>query len=151
MFDAIVYPESSYELRGADNIRNYLLGGKGVVTLQSPSGIHRTYAFNRPRYQEQFDEGTMFIYAQVSSGVWNYVGMLTPEHIFRVTRNSRYELDHPITKGAAYIVKMMNGRITDTPMILYHCGVCSICGRKLTDPKSIAIGMGPKCRKHVVA
>lgn len=27
----------------------------------------------------------------------------------------------------------------------YHTGLCAVCGRKLTNPKYMAIGIGPKC------
>jgi hypothetical protein len=34
-------------------------------------------------------------------------------------------------------------------MHFYHIGICGICGRDLTDPYSIHIGIGPTCRKRV--
>lgn len=143
------YPESSYELIGPQAIYEYIKGGKGIVSLKSPTGVHRTYAFNKPRH-DPFPEGTLFIYAQTSSSVWLYVGMYDPDKGFRITRQSNYDKDHEIAKGAEYIVKMMEGRITSTPMQLFHAGMCSVCGRRLTKPESILIGMGPKCRKKSI-
>ena len=32
---------------------------------------------------------------------------------------------------------------------IYHHGKCSVCGRKLTDAKSLRCGVGPTCRKRV--
>lgn len=142
-----IYKDSACEMKDPEVIRRYLLGGKGVVTLASPTGKYRTYGFRYPRNKNTFDGGTMFIYAQVSSGKWIYVGMLTPDRDFRLTFNSHYDSDHEISKGALYLVKIMNGVIKDTPMSVYHCGVCSVCGRKLTTPKSILEGIGPKCKK----
>lgn len=31
---------------------------------------------------------------------------------------------------------------------IYHNGKCCVCGRKLTDPESIKIGIGPTCRTY---
>lgn len=145
MFD--VSPNSSFELVGKDAICKYLSGGKGIVTLKSPTGVSRTYSFQVPRY-DRFPDGTMFIYARISSGIWQYIGMLDSNIEFRLTRASHYPADHPITKGAAYIVNMMNGRITSTPMKLYHGGTCSVCGRRLTSINSIIDGMGRTCRRR---
>ena len=148
---AIYYPESSYELKDAEAIRTYLLGGKGIVTLQAPSGKYHVCAFNKPRNEEAFPDGTLFIYSQVNKGRWLYCGMLDEALNFRLTRASAWDNDCEITKGARYIINMMKGVIKDTPMKLYHAGVCSVCGRQLKDPDSILMGIGPKCRKKVLA
>lgn len=144
-----IYPESSYELDTAENIRTYLLGGKGIVTLESPTGKHHTYAFNAPREPDMFPDGTLFVYSQVENGVWLYCGMVDDDLRFRLTRASTWDNSCEIVKGARYIVDWMNGFIKSTRMKLYHCGVCSVCGRKLTHPKSILFGIGPKCRKKL--
>lgn len=145
-----------YQLKGAENIRTYLYGGHAEVTLQSPSGVHRTYLFKKPRNPESFKPTTLFVYVVTSSGTYNYVGMIeqgsNPHiHHFYKTWNSKYSRSHPIFKGAKYIVSMMSGVVTETPMKLYHSGVCSVCGRKLTNPKSLYNGMGPRCRRYVLS
>ena len=144
-----VYPESAYQLCNPDEIRKYIRGGKGVVTLESPSGKHHTYAFSYPRMASKFPDGTMFIYAQVSSGAWLYCGMLQHDYKFRLTRFSEWGEECEIVKGARYIVNMMCKDLSNCPMKLYHAGVCSVCGRKLTKPSSIRIGIGPSCRKKL--
>lgn len=144
-----MYPQSSCELIGNEIIKNYLLGGKAVVTLESPSGEHHTYAVNQPNSPDIFPDGTFFIYCQIDSGLWLYVGMIEDRYSFRLTRASNWGYDSKIVKGARYIVRMMNGLPYDSRMKLYHAGVCSVCGRQLTTPKSIKLGIGPKCRKKI--
>lgn len=145
------FPENRSRLVGCKAIRSYLEGGKGVVTLLSPTGEHRTYSFRRP-YDDIFKDddyykNALFVYAQTSSHNWMYVGLYN-KNSFRLTQASRYGINHPIVKGARYLVKMMNDELAaQGPMILYHEGVCSVCGRKLTNPKSINTGIGPRCRK----
>lgn len=143
-----VHLESSCELITSESIRNYISGGRGIVTLESPTGKHHTYAFNAPREPTEFPENTLFVYDQVKSGVWLYVGMVDSKLNFRLTRSSIWNNDCEIVKGVKYILKMAKGCIVSTPMVLYHCGICSVCGRKLTSPKSILQGIGPTCRKH---
>lgn len=144
MFD--MYSENAYQLVDTESLRNYLLGGRGIVTLESPSGESHTYAFQKPRNPNKFPEGSYFIYAQVDT-VWLYVGMVTPDNDFKITRNSMWEYDSKISKGAKYLVDMFTGRIKHTRMKVFHAGVCSICGKKLESTKSILAGMGPKCKK----
>ena len=141
-----LYPEYSHRLVGADTIKNYILGGKGVVTLKSPTGVHHTYAFRPPNHPENFDANTLFVYVLVGEHKWKYVGMVEGSK-YRNTRHSTYTRNYSISKGAAYIVKMMYDQLLNTPMELYHEGCCSVCGKPLTNPASLAAGMGPRCRK----
>lgn len=144
MFD--IYLENAYQLIDCDKLRSYLLGGRGIVTLESPSGESHIYAFQQPRNPSIFPDNTYFIYAQVDN-IWLYVGMVTPDNKFKITRNSIWNFDSKISKGAKYLVDMFTGRIKHTPMKVFHAGVCSVCGRKLESTKSILAGMGPKCKK----
>lgn len=144
MFDT--YPENAFQFNDIYSLRNYISGGRGIVTLESPSGESLTYAIQRPRNPGKFPDGTYFIYAQVDTK-WLYVGMISADTEFQITRHSVWNYDSKISKGAKYLVDMIAGRITHTPMKVYHAGVCSICGRKLESTKSIIAGMGPRCKK----
>lgn len=149
--DIPIYHDNTCRLKTKEEIRDYVEGGKGVFTLYSPTGNYRTYSFRRPVEDifkdDEFYEGALFVYCRVSSGVWMYVGMYC-NNKFRMTQASRFPSNHPITKGARYIVRMMNNDLAASgPMEIYHEGVCCVCGRKLTHPKSIRRGVGPQCKK----
>lgn len=140
------YPEYSCKLSTPEAIKNYIFGNKGVVTLKSPTGKHHTYFISKPRNEDQFPSDVRFVYAFHDNQKLFYVGKIE-RNIFRLTRSSRFLWDNEITKGAKYILKMANMNQLDTPMELFHEGVCCRCGRPLTHPKSIQTGIGPKCRK----
>ena len=146
----IANPEFSHKLEGSARIRNYIFGGRGVVTLKSPSGIHHSYVFKRPKNEDQFPDDVIFVYALHDNSKLFYVGMVENNQ-FRLTRSSRFLPDTEIVRGARYIMKMAFYDNLDTPMELYHEGVCSICGRPLTNPKSIQTGIGPRCRRRLNA
>lgn len=146
-----MFPQERHRLQTKEAIRSYLEGGSGVVTLHSPTGCWRTYSFRRPYdnifHDDSFYANALFVYAKTSSGRWMYVGMYNNNE-FRLTEASRFGIKHPIVKGAKYLVKMMNSDIAASgPMVVYHEGVCCVCGRRLTRPKSIELGVGPTCRK----
>ena len=143
-----MYPESYYELSEIQDIKNYILGGRGIITLASPTGKHHTYSFNEPR-NGGFPEGTTFVYCNTQERIWLYVGMIDANFRFRLTRSSTWGNDCEIVKGIRYLMKIISGDIARTPMKIYHCGACAVCGRRLTDPKSIIRGIGPRCRKKM--
>lgn len=137
--------ESSSRLIGMNNIRNYLYGGKGIVTLESPTGKYHTYAFERPKKKNVFDPSVLFVHVKIDSGYWRYIGMVN-SYGFHTTAKSEMSINSDEVRGAKYIVSMSRYE-GESPMKLYHEGVCAVCGRKLTTPKSIARGVGPRCAK----
>lgn len=143
-----IYHENSCKLSDSSCIRNYIYGGKGIVTLLSPSGDHHTYMFKKPLNEDVFPDDVLFVYAVHDKSKLFYIGMIE-QGKFRLTKASRFLNDTPIVKGARYIMRMMNEPDLNTPMELYHEGMCSICGRPLTNPKSIKLGIGPKCRRGI--
>lgn len=136
------------QLVDSKEIKRYLYGGKAIVTLESPSGVWHTYLFKKPVAPEGFPDDVFFVYALHEFNTAFYVGMVE-EDCFRLTRHSRFLADTEIVRGAFYIMRMANEPNLQTPMKLYHEGVCSVCGRPLTTPKSIQVGIGPKCLKKL--
>lgn len=145
------YPISRCEITDWQVLRNYCLGGRGITTLENPeSGKHHTYEFRRPNNPEDFATDTLFVYVLVKENTWLYVGMFNHlSNNFRLTRSSRFMNSSEIVKGVRYIVNKISGRSIKLvePMKFYHEGVCAVCGRKLTTPKSIQLGIGPRCKK----
>lgn len=135
----------SHELIGTEVIYNYMTGGHAVVTLQSDiSGIYHTYNFRKPDGQDKNND-TMFIFTLVSGSEWVYVGMYKNRD-FHFTAKSKFKADSAIVKGVAFIIRLMlQDGFSNPNMHLYHEGICSRCGRPLTNPASIALGIGPTC------
>lgn len=143
-----MYPESSTKLEGCEAIRNYIYGGRGIVTLKAPSGKQHTYAFWKPTDDKSFPDDIRFVYA-IHDGVKKfYIGMIEQGE-FRLTNNSRFLPDTEIVKGARYIMRMATVENMVTPMELWHEGMCCFCGRKLTSEKSLSTGIGPKCSRRL--
>ena len=143
------HPESSHQLKSSKDIQNYLFGGQGVVTLRNPkSKVEHTYVFRKPNNEDQFPADVIFVYALHNNNQLFYVGMVE-DNKFRLTRHSRFLNDTPIVKGARYIMRMANEPNLKTYMELWHQGVCAVCGRKLTNSKSIQSGIGPRCKRKL--
>lgn len=135
------------ELIGSEKIRNYVLGGHGTVTLESDSGVHHSYSFSCDEKRPDM----LWIYTLTTNNDWVYVGYYNKQYnCFRLTAKSTYKADSPIVKGIAYIFKMMLiPDYSDSRMHLLHEGICARCGRPLTNPDSIELGLGPYCATQV--
>lgn len=145
-----VYPDSSQQFKSSELITNYIYGGRGIMKLESPSGTHHYYMFQKPADRDAFPDDVVFVYAIHNFEKKFYLGMIE-QGKFRLTRNSRFLPDTDIVKGAFYIMKMSYSQqlVDKTPMKLSHMGMCARCGRELTTDKSIHNGIGPKCRKRL--
>lgn len=134
----------SHELVGTENIYRYMTGGHAVVTLQSDSGVHRTYMFKAPNNRRK-GEDTLFVSTLVNGNEWVYVGMYKNKD-FHLTKASKFGRESAVVKGVAFILRLMlKEGFHNEHMHLYHEGICCRCGRPLTNPDSIAIGIGPVC------
>lgn len=145
-----LHHESSHRFTDSSLLNQYIYGGRAVVTLESPSGQKHTYVYAIPKNSESFPPDVRFVYALHDGVKEFYIGMIEMDK-FRLTRNSRFLPDTDIVKGAQYIENLRHAQtfLDKSPMKIYHEGICSRCGRKLIDPKSIERGFGPKCRKKV--
>lgn len=145
-----MYHESACEFKDSTLLNNYILGGRGVVTLESPSGQKHTYVYATPKNSESFPEDVRFVYALHDGIKELYIGMIELD-MFRLTRHSRFLPDTDIVKGARYIENLRHSQnfMSRSPMKIYHEGICARCGRQLKDSKSIQLGFGRRCKKIV--
>lgn len=145
-----VYPNSSQQFKSSELITDYIHGGRGIMKLESPSGVHHYYLFQKPADKDAFPDDVVFVYAIHDFTKKFYLGMIE-QGKFRLTKNSRFLPDADIVKGAFYIMKMSHSQplVDRTPMKLSHMGMCARCGRELITDKSIHNGIGPKCRKKL--
>ena len=131
-------------------LKDVMYGGKGVITMISPSGNSHQYLFSRPINQDDFPDDIRFVYALHEDKRF-YVGMIEQGR-FRLTRNSRFTPDTEIVRGAHYFMKMISDeRIQKSPMTLVHGDRCCKCGRKLDSKFGRIHGCGKKCFKKLRA
>lgn len=145
------YEDSKTKLNLINRIHSYIHGGRGILTLEAPSGNSHSYAFYRPLNSSSFPDDIVFVYAAHDNTKLFYIGMIENDQ-FRLTAHSRFLEDTDIVKGAKYIVRMSRDQnlCNKTPMKLYHEGMCARCGRKLETDKSKELGFGPKCIKKII-
>lgn len=79
---------------------------------------------------------------------YSYMGMLVTVEgrlVFTSTRNSKVGAEAPSYKAFTWTFGHLQVGKLSSGVEIWHAGKCGKCGRKLTVPSSIAIGIGPEC------
>ena len=123
------------------DILSFVTAGNARFTLVSKKTGQRF------TYRVRQDDAQKPAFVSVLTGPDNeadyqYLGVIFADTGFRVTRRSRISPDAPSARGFAYFWhELTNGGDLER-LEFWHCGRC---GRALTDPESIAKGIGPVC------
>ena len=123
---------------------------KGAMfTLKSPSGRHCTYSMARALLDDR-----IFVSVLTGSG-YRYMGDIfnSSRYYHGTAGEARGTVaDNPdAAKGFVWLFNwLMKGwDIGRQGAEFWHSGDCCCCGRKLTDPESIARGIGPVCLEKI--
>lgn len=130
--------------------RQYILGGRAVVTLSQKDldgEKHRTYSIREtPDSKERDSLYTKKFFVKVLVvDSYMYIGMLELKNgdlIFKITAKSYRDVK--AINGFKWLLKHLEQDFVEK-VRLYHEGICSRCGRGLTNPDSIERGIGPIC------
>jgi hypothetical protein len=149
-------------LSGRDSILRYMQGGHAVLTMVSKkSGMRFTYRIRAPKTG---NPGTApsALFVDVLTGPTNtedytFIGTLfaAGEHgpfvRFRHSKKSPISDQAPSVSAFTWLTAAL-GRDSEVlrQAEIWTSGKCSRCSRRLTDPESIAVGMGPECREKAL-
>lgn len=78
---------------------------------------------------------------------YSYLGSIVthPHPRYEHGRKSRIGPDAPSAKAASWYLSRLFGGGDVSQVEVWHDGTCGRCGRDLTDPVSVARGIGPEC------
>jgi hypothetical protein len=121
----------------------YLYGGKGKLTLVGRSA---RYTFKLSRSD---DDSLIFVKVLVGSdneNSYEYIGFM-PRSNLNLTAGRKGNAEHPAFKALEWYIGRWKAdddeRIAQAQF--WHEGTCGRCGRALTVPSSIQMGLGPTC------
>lgn len=142
--------ESIYKLESVENIKLFIIGGKAVLTLESKNtGRWFTY---RIRMAKKDDEKSPFFVSLLTGNnnesSYTYLGTIFKKEDkldFKLTKKSTISEDALSYKAFNFFInQLMSGKIHEN-LGVYHRGICSVCGKTLTQPESLKNGIGPFC------
>jgi|GEM_PF-1767808 len=144
--------------------RNFMTagGGRVIFTLAIPPSFYKQHAECKSHYtyrvifRDANNEWPESWFIHLLSGPDNvsdyqYLGMLNPETgAVKLTRKSRMtDKAWPVRLVRRVFAALWAGKddqIEQAGFELMHSGRCGRCGKMLTRPDSIEIGLGPTCR-----
>ena len=138
-----------HHITDAAEAHAFVFGGKARFTLVSKAtGKRYTY-----RVAKAKDKDTMFFVSvltgQSNETDYEYIGYISTNGTHSaVMAGKRGNLTHPAFRGLGWLLRKIEG---SSPIAMpdavefWHEGRCARCARVLTDPVSIARGLGPEC------
>jgi hypothetical protein len=90
---------------------------------------------------------------QDNTSDYSYLGQIItrPHPRYEHGRKSRLSPDAPSARAIAWYCARLFGAGSLADVTVYHDGTCGRCGRDLTDPLSVARGIGPECWEQIAA
>ncbi len=125
----------------ASDSRAFMLAGNAHVTLVSTrTGVRFTFQVRQP-------DATTPHFVAVLTGPdhYTYLGTIFGGRVFKHGVKSPIGGDAPSAKAFAWAWPYIARGETPPDCEVWHEGSCGKCGRQLTDPESIASGLGPIC------
>jgi len=133
------------ELTANETIKNFIRAGKATFTLENKAtGNHLTFRVNQPK-----EDSPHFV--QVLTGPDNgsdyaFLGTIFADGNYRHGTKSTIGRDARSAKTFVWFWNiLMDDRNLPESVKFYHEGRCGRCGRPLTTPESINLGLGPVC------
>lgn len=139
--------------------RAFLTAGRALFTVVSKStGARFTFKISRPapnpEREARYGRSTRRpLFIGVLSGPdnessYSYLGTIwedSEKFTYAHGRKSFVSADAPSARAALWLTKCLNNPALLEQAEVYHAGRCGRCGRTLTVPSSIEIGLGPEC------
>lgn len=134
---------------------DFILAGKATFTAKSlKTGKHFTFKVEVPKDKaDKKDTGSPIYFVSVMTGPDNvssytYLGCIKANgntKTYTHSPKSRINAAAESAQAFAFIFGFLTAGKTCSALELWHEGRCCRCGRKLTTPESVQLGIGPEC------
>lgn len=131
----------------------FILSGCATVTLENAeSGKHFSYRVRQAEASgSEFKPSVWFVEALLGpERIPTYIGFIKMTGFIHGGRKSRVSADAQCVKVFSYVWRHLEKGDLDECVEVWHEGKCGRCGRQLTDPESISLGIGPVCRGKMI-
>lgn len=144
------------KLETVDAAKNFMLAGKAIFTLKSlRSGTHYTFKVSHKKANGQYGESWMvsLLTGPDNWANYTYIGQIKASKgdlyngnlYFATTKASELSMDSAPVAGFMYAFRHISRGMMPKNLEIWHAGKCGRCGRLLTVPSSIELGLGPEC------
>jgi hypothetical protein len=141
-------------------IKDFILAGHATFTCTAPWGDHYTYRVNKADKRRSGEPDKWFVSLGFNYDSSIYMGMIVDaERDMILTNGSKVRETAPsyiVFQTAWWDARFGKNSIesegceiprimTESGIRFQHEGKCCVCGRPLTNPVSIDMGIGPEC------
>lgn len=133
-------------------IKDFILAGNSTFTIVSDrTGRRFTYRVRGKKDEGSDDFALWFV--SVMSGPDNesdftYLGVIRPNGAYFHGSKSKIDKEHMKSMAWRFLWQFVVDGQMAPDLQFWHEGKCGRCGRKLTVPASIELGLGPECAKR---
>jgi hypothetical protein len=142
-------PGPRAELADSANTVRFVLAGNAHVTFQSRrTGTRYTYQIRAAERRPGDTRSCHFVSVLVGPSNdhnYQYLGCIYDGRAYAHGRKSRISPDATSAVAFAWVWSRLTSGEMHPELAVYHEGRCGKCGRRLTTPRSISIGLGPTC------
>jgi hypothetical protein len=155
----VEYLDHPHPLATAPDALRFMLAGNAYFTVRSKRTDTRyTFRINRADCMECGEECTCgrparwfvsLLSGPDNSSDYVYIGMIQNEQ-FKLTRASKMTGDSMPVRAIRWVLTQLSAKhAIPTELEIWHEGRCGRCGRRLTVPESISLGIGPDCAQKM--
>lgn len=131
-----------------NDIKNpkFFTAGRAIFTVDNGRGQHYTFRIGHSKPEQPLFVGLLT--GPNNEADYTYMGIYQPDtQTVKLTAKSRYTPDTQPVRVVNWALKQVAaGKELPAGYSIKHEGKCCRCGRALTDPESIELGIGPICR-----
>lgn len=144
------------EIDNTEALRFMLAGMSEFILISGKTGTRFIYKLDKRESTKYKNGEKQYIYwlnTGEKNGTMTYAGVLffdSNDSQFKFGKGARGNLTigDIRVKSLLYVLNAFHKGKTNINVTVMHTGKCGKCGKRLTDPESIALGLGPKCAKE---
>lgn len=151
--DSILLDQPGHVMAHED-AAEYILSGNATCTFENTkTGNHFSYTVQQaPESGTEHKPAIWFVKALLGPDrIPQYIGYIKVTGYVYGGGKARVSADAQCNQVFDYVWRKLTDGTLPECIEIWHEGRCGRCGRQLTDPVSIATGIGPVCRTKLVA
>lgn len=128
----------------------FFLGGNATFTADNGKGEHYTFKISKSKRDITSPYFVSLLTGPDNETSYTYLGITNASGLLRLTRASKMnEQSKPVMVFKWTMKHVFGDRQLPEGYQIRHAGKCGCCGRTLTEPLSLTIGIGPECRRKL--
>jgi hypothetical protein len=132
-----------HKLNNSDALK-FIFAGNSTFTFRNSKTENR-FTF---KVKQKKDSNLFFVSVLTSPDVYTYIGTVINDQ-FKHGKKSKISKDAQSIRVFDYVFNSLVKNNLSSLIEIWHEGRCGKCGKTLTVPKNIHLGIGPECIKSL--